>query len=124
VWGVFIRSGVVNAVIVYSWMRPPSRSYLWITERLAAERGVALSAAGPVFATPPGGYGKPKVPDNEASGASATMDRMQTPEQFLTDPSVSEVSYGAGKVAQYQGRTAGRSSTTCVVVSVVTRAYG
>jgi hypothetical protein len=29
---------------------------------------------------------------------------MPTPEQFLTDPSVSEVSYGAGKVAQYQGK--------------------
>ncbi|HEY2630990.1 MAG TPA: hypothetical protein VGI26_01275 [Solirubrobacteraceae bacterium] len=29
---------------------------------------------------------------------------MSTPEQFLTDPSVSEVSYGAGKVAQYQGK--------------------
>lgn len=32
------------------------------------------------------------------------MDRMPTPEQFLTDPSVREVSYGAGKVAQYQGK--------------------
>jgi hypothetical protein len=37
VWGAFIRSGVVCAAAVYSWMRPPSRSCL----RIAMGCGVA-----------------------------------------------------------------------------------